>query len=89
MLLSEYIHSARLDSGCSSTVELVTVFEFGGGEKIKSEKITLSCWLAGVKFLTQTDVVNSKIPLLLSKMAMKKAKIKLDLVHDKAEIFEF
>ena len=39
-----------------------TVFKFGG-EQIKSlEKITLLCWLAGVKCLVQTYVVNSKIP---------------------------
>ena len=48
-----------------------TVFKFGGGEQIKSsEKITLPCWLVGVKFLIQTDVVNSEIPWLLSKTAM-------------------
>ena len=40
-----------------------------------------------VKCLIQTDVVNRKIPLLLSKTAMKKAKMELDLVHDKAKIF--
>ena len=34
-----------------------------------------------------TDIVNNDIPLLLSKEAMKKANMKLDLVNDKAEIF--
>ena len=63
------------------------VFKFVGGEQIKSsEKITLPCWSAGVKCLIETDVVNSEIPLLLSKMTMKKAKMELDLVHDKAKI---
>ena len=31
-----------------------------------SKKITQPCWLAGIKCLIQTDVVNSEIPLLLS-----------------------
>ena len=65
----------------------MSLFKFGGGEQIKSsEKITLPCWLARVKCLIQTDVVNSDIPLLLSKTAMKKAKMELDLVHEKAKI---
>ena len=106
------IHSAILDSGCSSTVageqwiacyldsftpdELAevkrepsdTVFKFGGGEQIKSsEKLTLPCWSAGVKCLIQIDIVNSKIPLLLTKTAMKKTEMELDLVHDKAKVF--
>ena len=95
VLLSASIHSATLDTECSSTVageqwitcyldsltpdELAevkrepsdTVFKFGGGEQIKSsEKTTLPCWLAGVKCLIQADVVNSEIPLLLTKTTM-------------------
>ena len=65
-----------------------TVFKFGGGEKMKSiEKLTLPCYLAGKKCTIETDVVESDIPLLMSKSAMKKAGMKLDLVNDRAEIF--
>ncbi len=34
-----------------------------------------------------TDVVSSDLPLLLSKHAMKKMGVKMDLVQDTAEIF--
>ena len=43
------------------------------------------CWLVN-RFTIQTDVVDSDIPLLLSLDTMKRAKIKLDLEHDTAEI---
>ena len=36
---------------------------------------------------TETDVVDSEIPLLLNKNTMKVAKIKLDLENEKATIF--
>ena len=64
------------------------IFRFGGGETKKSEEtITLPGTLAGKSVLIKTDVVDSEIPLLLSKTAMKNAKIKLDFEFDKASIF--
>ena len=39
------------------------------------------------KCLIETDVVESDIPMLMSRSAMKKAGMKLDLLNDKAEIF--
>ena len=42
--------------------------------------------IAGKKANIQTDVVQSDIPMLMSKTAMKQAKVKLDLEHDTAEI---
>ena len=63
------------------------VFKFGGGERKTSKgQVKLPCELAGKKVSVQTDIVDSDIPLLLSKTAMKGAKIKLDLENDKAEI---
>ena len=44
-------------------------------------------FLAGKKCLIETDIVDSDTPLLMSKSAMKKAAMKLDVVNDKAEIF--
>ena len=37
--------------------------------------------------LMETDIVDNDIPLLVSKSAMKKAEMKLDVVNDEAEIF--
>ena len=63
------------------------VFRFGGGTRLQSEgQYTLPACIAGTNVKIQTDVVSSDIPLLLSRDAMKKAKTKLDLVNDCAEI---
>ena len=45
------------------------------------------CSVAGVDCEIEADVVDSDIPLLLSKDSMKKAKMKLDLENDSASIF--
>ena len=64
------------------------IFKFGSGETKQSmETITIPCVLAGKYIFIKTDVVDSDIPLLLSKDAMKQAQIKLDLISDTAEIF--
>lgn len=63
-------------------------FKFGGGETKQSiEEVEIPGHMAGVPVMIKTDVVDSEIPLLLSKTAMKNAKIKLDLENDKALIF--
>lgn len=63
-------------------------FKFGGGETKQSiEEVEITGHMAGVPVMIKTDVVDSEIPLLLSKTAMKNAKIKLDLENDKALIF--
>ena len=43
--------------------------------------------IAGKHVTIKTDVVNSDIPLLLSRTTMKNASVKMDLEHDRAEIF--
>ena len=43
--------------------------------------------IAGKQVTINTDVVNSDIPLLLSRMTMKQTGVKMDLEHDRAEIF--
>jgi hypothetical protein len=58
----------------------VKVFKFGGGEKLKSRgSYNIPAVLAGKEVTVQTDVVASDIPLLLSKKAMKKARVKFRL----------
>jgi hypothetical protein len=64
------------------------IFKFGAGEKIKSKaSYSLPVVLAGKPVTLVTDVVDSDIPLLLSKNAMKRAKVKLNLVDGTADIF--
>lgn len=65
-----------------------TVFKFGGGTRLKSKgKVTFPCEIAGVKCRMTSDIVDSDIPLLLGKPAMKAAKAVLDLENDKALLF--
>ena len=62
-------------------------FKFGGGNKLPSNgQYVLPAVMAGKRVTIKTDVVDSDIPLLLSKNAMKKACMKLDLESDTAEI---
>ena len=64
------------------------VFRFGGGEKLKSIGLyIIPVELAGKKLSLKTDVVDSEIPLLMSKASMKKARITINTDNDTAEIF--
>ena len=64
------------------------VFRFGCSSRLLflEGQYELPATLAGEKVKIKTDVVSSDIPILLSKTAMKKAHMKLDLVNDTAEI---
>ena len=63
------------------------VFKFGGGTKLSSRgEYVLPALLVGNKVQIRTDVVDSDIPLLMSREAMKAAKVKLDIENDTAEI---
>ena len=54
----------------------VRTFKFGNGNKLNSlYKVILPCVIADIEVSIITDVVNSDIPLLLSKDAMKRASI--------------
>ena len=58
-------------------------FKFGDGERLQSlYNVTLPCNIAGLRVDIITDVVDSDIPLLLSKVAMKRAKTKLNFEND-------
>ena len=71
-----------------TTSEGHKVFKFGGGEQLKSQ---MSCQLpfrmAGKDIIIEDDVVDSAIPMLLSLKSLKKAKAKLNLERDTAELF--
>ena len=65
-----------------------TEFKFGDGKIVTSEKcISIPCKIAGEQVNVVTDVVESEIPLLLSKESTKKAGTKKDFVKDKVIIF--
>ena len=62
-------------------------FKFGGGERLVDRRIQASssgCWKRGHH---QTVVVESDIPLLLSRKAMKMAGVMMDLESDTVRIF--
>ena len=87
--LKDYLESlSPKDRATVEHSESQTVFKFGGGTRLESKgKWVLPCVLAGVHCKITTDVVESDIPLLLSKASMKKAQVKLDLTKDQASIF--
>ena len=63
------------------------VFRFGGGTCLQSKgEYSLPVVIAGKEATVNTDVVESDIPLLLSRTAMKKAAVKMDLENDTATI---
>ena len=63
------------------------MFKFGGGTRLQSKgEYSLPVVIAGKEATIITNVVESDIPLLLSRTAMKKAAVKMDLEHDTATI---
>ena len=61
----------------------VRTFKFGDGNKLNSlYKVILPCVITDIEVSIITDVVNSDIPLLLSKDAMKKAGTCLNFEDD-------
>ena len=82
--LEVYIDS--LQENDKSKVEYSTttsVFKFGSNKKIKALKsVKIPIELGRKKTTLQTDVVSEDIPLLFSKLSMKKAKMQLDTEKD-------
>ena len=64
------------------------VFRFGNGAELRSLfKVKIPCLLAGKSVEIWTDVIESPIPMLLSKASMKKANCLLDFSSDTLSIF--
>ena len=60
-------------------------FTFGDGKKVKSmRKVTFPCWFGGVRGLLTVDVVDCNIPLLMSRKAMSRAKMRIDFGNGSA-----
>ena len=64
------------------------IFKFSGGECLQSAgEFQIPAKLAGKDIYITTDVVESDVPLLISKSAMKKAGMELNLENETAEIY--
>ena len=63
-------------------------FKFGDGQKIVSKfQATIPAKIGSTDCFIQTEIVNEKIPLLLSKTSLKKAETLLNLKEDKVKMF--
>ena len=65
-------------------------FLFGGGDRIKSlYKVTLPVEIYGSRCLLSTDVIEGKLPLLLSKGALKRMSAIIDAYEDTIQAFDW
>ncbi|KAL5015625.1 hypothetical protein ScPMuIL_007295, partial [Solemya velum] len=87
--MKNYISSlGDSDVGKVTCSEGQRIFKFGGGTRLKSKyEYLIPAYIAGKNITIKTDVVDSDIPLLLSRSAMKKAEtvcaVKLDEMDEK------
>ena len=66
-----------------------TEFRFEIGKRIRSFKcVSIPAWLSDQKVQITTEVIDKDLPLLLSKQAMKNAKVSIDFENDTVEILE-
>ena len=62
-------------------------FKFGDGRKISSEKrAIIPAKIGDTECKIDVEIVNAKIPLLLSKSSLKKANTAIDLQNDRVKI---
>ena len=67
--------------------ESTSVYKFGNGQKYKALKsVRLACEIVGIKVSIITDVIEAKIPLLMSKSSMKRAKMVIDMNNDEVSV---
>ena len=84
--MKDYTESlSDYDRSCIKEQNSNVSFTFGDGNSEKSiKKVKIPCYIGGKRCTIETDVVNCNIPLLLSKPAMKKAKMSLNFENDTA-----
>ena len=82
--LSNYLDTlTEVDRSQVSEKESTTSFRFGDENSVKSEKIvTFPAKIGHKNIMIRTDVIDTDLPLLLSKSAMKKANVKIDFSND-------
>lgn len=60
-------------------------FTFGDGKTVQSmRKVTFPCWTGGIKGTVKADIVECKIPLLLSRKSMSQVKMTINFGTDTA-----
>ena len=86
--MSCYIDALSLDEKASVLhSDSSTVFKFGDGKRVPStKKMTVPACIGNQRVMIETDVIDSDIPLLLSKPAMKKAGTKIDFLSDTVQM---
>ena len=64
------------------------MFRFGDGQLVQSTKtVQIPVQIAGKKIKLETDIIDKDIPLLLSRMTMKRAGMSIDFENDVVTIF--
>ena len=79
--LSEYERTQISEQASTSS------FTFGDGRTVHSQsRVTVSCWIGGLRAEITTDVVDSNVPLLLSRKSMKSTGMRLFFDKDVLEV---
>ena len=79
--LSDFDRSKVVENISSAT------FTFGDGVTVRScKKVTMPCYLSGLRSTITTDVVDCQIPLLLSNCSLKNAKMIIDFGNDTVRV---
>ena len=69
-------------------MESNSIYKFGSGQKLKALTcLKLPCKIGSYRVNIMVDIVDAKIPLLLSKTSMKRATMIIDLYKDQILIF--
>ena len=82
-----YSDLSDYDKKCVQEMCSDSLFTFGGGVTKKSlKRVILPCYILGKRSTVEADIVDSEIPLLLSRKAMKKGQVVLDFARDIATV---
>ena len=86
--LKVFIESLNpVDTKTLTEIKTTTKFRFGDGMvKQTIRRVSFPAPISGQKIRMTSDVINSEIPLLLSKHLMQQAAIKIDFSNDKVKI---
>ena len=78
-----------MDQSQVSEKESTISFRFGDGNSVKSERtVTFPAKIGKKNIMIKTDVIDTDLPLLLSKSAMKKANVKIDFSNDTVRMLD-
>ena len=72
-----------------SEKESTTCFRFGNGNSVKSEKtVTFPAKIGHKNIMIRTDAMDTDLPLLLSKSAVKKVNVEIDFSNDTVSMLD-